>query len=139
MKESRLWWLGPEWLTDRDRWPSDIKTTATVETRAEVKIVQEIFVVAVERPADEFDTLLSKFVWWKTMRVGAWIYRFMNNTNRPKNRRSLGALTSEEMDKESAEGKSQFEEDRLQLSLQKNSTGIPKVHVQIPLESTFFS
>ena len=41
-KLSELWFKGPEWLTEPDRWPRDILTEPNNETEAETKLTKEI-------------------------------------------------------------------------------------------------
>ena len=58
-KSANLWWSGPEWLIHEERWPSNITTSDTNETRAEIKAVKEILAVAIP-VEDELDQLLEK-------------------------------------------------------------------------------
>ena len=32
--DSKLWWQGMEWLSDREKWPTDIVTSRTPESQA---------------------------------------------------------------------------------------------------------
>ena len=40
---SKLWWEGPECLSDKEKWPTDIVTSRTPEGQAEAKITKELF------------------------------------------------------------------------------------------------
>ncbi|PFX28961.1 hypothetical protein AWC38_SpisGene6275 [Stylophora pistillata] len=57
VENEELWWRGLEWLLDRERWPADIKTTATPDSQAEAKVIREVFAVA-QAKTDILDALL---------------------------------------------------------------------------------
>ena len=97
VENEELWRRAPEWLLDRERWPADIKTTATPDSQAEAKVIREVFAVA-QAQTDILDTLLVKFNLWKTLRVCAWITRFIHILRSDKARRSKGPLTTEEIE-----------------------------------------
>lgn len=130
---SKLWWEGPRWLTDREKWPADIVTSPTAEVQAESKVVRELFAGAMVTE-DEFDILLDKSSLWRTLRVGAWVSRFGRNAGLAKDQRTKGPLTTAEIDvqkvfwenraQESGKETDQFMEDRLQLNLQVNTEGL---------------
>jgi len=56
----------------------DIVTTANTESNAEVKATKELFPLAVEQE-DELNNLLAKLTYWRTLRVCAWMMRFIRN------------------------------------------------------------
>lgn len=93
---NQLWWKGPTWLADPTNWPPDIVTTPTTELNAEVKPTKELFALAVDAN-DELDDLLSKTSYWRTLRVCAWIRRFIDNAKKSKPQRINGPLTTEEI------------------------------------------
>ena len=76
-KLTELWLKGPSWLSDPDKWPSDIVTKASEESESEAQLVKEIMEVAVK--PDELDEMLDKLSFWKAVRVMAWIARFIRN------------------------------------------------------------
>ena len=41
--DSKLWWQGPEWLSDKEKWPTEVLTSRTPESQAEAKITKERF------------------------------------------------------------------------------------------------
>lgn len=86
IENGELWWRGPEWLLDRERWPADIKTTATPESQAEAKVIREVFAVA-QAKTDILDALLVKFSLCKTLRVCSWMARFIRNLRGDKARK----------------------------------------------------
>ena len=69
---------GPTWLSNRAQWPADVTLEATVETRAEAKMKQEVLAVT-STEEDEFDQLLKKHELHKVLRVGAWNQRSITN------------------------------------------------------------
>ena len=130
-EDNVLWWEGPKWLKDPESWPPDIVTTATTESNAEVKATKELFALAVEQE-DELDNLLAKLTYWRTLRVCAWMMRFIRNARTSKPNRAGGPLTTEEIEEQKhlwllrvqTPGVKDMEKDRLRLNLQKNQDGV---------------
>ena len=128
-----LWWNGPEWLSDKAGWPPVIVTSASEESLAEAKAKRDLLAVAVAA-TDELDDLLQKCSHWKTIRVTAWINRFIRNARTEKIKRLGGLLTAEEMKQAEffwvkrvqtqATADGRYQEDVLQLNLQPNRDGV---------------
>ena len=128
-EDNSLWWNGPTWLKEQDSWPPDIITVASPESNAEAKASKQIFALAVESN-DVMDELLLRSSLWRTLRVGAWVARFLRNSKSPRNQRIKGPLTTEEINKQRLfwekktqkqwEGTDQFREDQLRINLQPN-------------------
>ena len=76
---------GPEWLSP-DKWPAPKK-------------IKETFQAAVESE-DSFDALLVKHPYWMTIRIMAWIARFIHNSKVPKRLWKKGVLTTAETEQE---------------------------------------
>lgn len=129
VKDDRLWWDGPEWLSEQENWPPNITTKATKESDAEAKVVRELFASTVEVAVDSFDYLLAKFNLSKTLRVCAWVSRFLTNSRSP-NQHVRGPLTTEEIEQQRlfwikrTQAQCDCEEDRLRLNLQKNAQDV---------------
>ena len=95
--------------------------------------MRDVFAVAIAT-TDELDTLLEKFTYWKTMRICAWIMRFVHNVRSRKIGRLKGPLTTEETNKAitfwvkrvqtRAAADKHYQEDRLQFNLQPNQDGL---------------
>ena len=130
-KLTSSWLEGPSWLKDEQLWPRDITTVATEETEAESKIIKEVLATAV-KSNDRLWTLIDKFSFWKTLRITAWIKRFLKNFRLKKRQRDKGPLTTEEI-KSSKETwikqvqsnhhqTEKFMKDRETLNLQKNAS-----------------
>ena len=98
VSSSSLWWSGPEWLQDPAEWPENPVTRPSTETDSEAKIIREVLCVAkTTKPgSDEFDDLLESNTLRRTLRVFAWINRFIHNC-RFRARRS-GPLDTEEIE-----------------------------------------
>ena len=74
--------------------------------------------------------MLHKYSLWRTLRITAWVARFVRNTRSPTLQRKRGLLTTEELNvqrrfwekRAQQEGlqSEQFEKDRLQLNLQQS-------------------
>ena len=153
VNDNQTWWNGPAWLKDPRQWPPDLVTTATPESSAEVKATREIFALAVDGQ-DALDELLEKATLWRTLRVGAWIQRFLYNA-KAQGQRHEGPLTTEEINKQKtfwqkriqkhAESSGVFDEERAQLNLQPDVKGVLRCYgriqdhypVYIPDSSTY--
>ena len=64
----------------------------------EAKATREIFAAAIA-VTDELDTLLEKFSYWKTIKVCAWVTRFLHNIRLAKTNRLTEPLTTEEINR----------------------------------------
>ena len=108
-------------------------TEPSQESEAEAKKIKETFQAAVENE-DSFDALLVKHPYWKTIRVMAWVARFIHNSKVPKRLQKKGVVTTSETEQEVKRlirreqerysNTERFREDQLRLNLQKNSEGI---------------
>jgi hypothetical protein len=92
-----------------------------------VKLTKQLFALAKEEE-DELGNLLSKFTYWKTLRIKAWLLRFPGNVRCVKERNIEGPLTTSDLEKVEIRliTKAQqqvyktFTRDQLQLNLQLN-------------------
>lgn len=109
-------------------------TNATQESLAEAKAKQDMLVAVAVAVADKLDDLVEKFSQWKAIRVTAWIIRFTQNSRSKKTKRLEGPLTTDETKKAElfwvkrvqarATADGRYQEDKLQLNLQKNEDGV---------------
>lgn len=130
---SNLWLKGPSWLSNPEEWPEDIITSPTSESQAEAKITKELLSVTVKK-GDELDKLLEKRSIWRTVRVMAWMRRFINNSKAKRRERRSGPLNTEDINQEIQfwikreqtrfKDSDQFKEDQLTLNLQENGDGL---------------
>ncbi|XP_048576166.1 uncharacterized protein LOC125557540 [Nematostella vectensis] len=98
---SDMWLHGPNWLSDKAKWPPQPEVTDNDEVASEtVKSRKEKLLVATEEPEKkgQVDALLEQCSsYWKLRRVVAYIQRFGHNC-RSKSKRT-GPLTTEEINK----------------------------------------
>ena len=47
-EENQLWWKGPDWLSQPEKWPQDIKTTDCAESNEVLKLTKQVFALATE-------------------------------------------------------------------------------------------
>ena len=131
VNDMKLWWHGPVWLPSAESWPTNPVTSVSSESAAESKIIQSVLPTVEDEP-DVFDELLEKRDLPTTLRVCAWISRFVHNSSRkPK---IYGPLMAEELQqqrnwwilREQARAKThpKFVVDRAKLNLQENTAGI---------------
>ena len=131
--DKRLWENGSVWLSDKKNWLPNPLITESDESRIETKLTREIFNLPITEE-DSFDKLLGKFNMWKVVRVGAWVTRFVTNLRVREGERTTGPLKTKETQKQITfwvkkaqarhEASSVFQEDKLQLNLQRNKEDI---------------
>ena len=118
MTKTELWWNGPTWLADPDKWPPGI---ASEQSNAERKVQRELSVVG---GINYLDTILSLR---KAMRVFGWVLLFTHKSRSPSETIS-GSLTTDEIaarenfwverSEQQASESEKFLEDNEQLNLQ---------------------
>ena len=94
--DSKLWWQGPEWLSDKEKWPTDIVTSRTHESQTEAKITKELLSGATASTGC-LNVLLGKFDLTKTLTIVTWTARFIRNSRLKKQERMMGPLTTDEI------------------------------------------
>lgn len=100
-KLTKLWLEGPTWLPNREEWPSNPVIQPTVETQAESKAIREVLTMTVGQPVHQcYPDLLKKHSLKKTLRIGAWVKRFVDNIHLETKERKIGPLTTEPVDQE---------------------------------------
>ena len=78
-----LWWKDPTWISNISLWPRQPTIGATTESRVECKATKEIMTTTIEK-SDIFDNFLEKHELYKSLRITAWIKRFLNNCHKTK-------------------------------------------------------
>ena len=90
------WLTGPNWLLNETQWPQQPKLKCT-EVADEECIPTPLGILHTqERKLDEWDALLERGAYWRTMRVTAWMLRFISNckARRNKLKRRSGPLVT---------------------------------------------
>ena len=145
---TKLWLKGPTWLPDRSHSPPNLVVKPSADSQSESRATRAILNVGVERvesalPGD----ILRKHSLTKTLRIGAWIKRFLDNSRVNVDSRQHGPLTTNEIDQQrlwwikqaQAEAKedSKCQNDSVQLNLQADADEILKckgrVQGQLPI------
>ena len=128
LQANEKWMRRPTWLSTPELRPTMIVTKPSDDSDSEKQLVEEIMQVYVEREADTIDVLLKGKTWWTTVRVLAWMKRFINNSK--NSQRVRDPLTTPEIQDQisftikraqrDVEETSQFKNDCQRLNLVKN-------------------
>ena len=96
--ETSGWFTGPEWLLDKKQWLDQPDFECTKDVNNEHKPVKEENLYAKEHKPNEWEALLERHKYWKTLRVTAWALRSLNNSlvRRQRATKLTGPLTPEE-------------------------------------------
>ena len=73
------WYEGPKWLLSESDWPDQPVLKSTLQVNEEAKKVTDVVVYTSERKPDEWDNLLDRKSYWKTLRITSWMFQFINN------------------------------------------------------------
>ena len=97
--ETGGWFTGPEWLLDEKQWPDQPDFECTKDVNDEHKPIKEENLYTKEHKPDEWEALLERHKYWKTLRVTAWALRFLKNSlaRRQRATKLTGPLTPEEI------------------------------------------
>ena len=93
------WFNGPDWLLEKEQWPEQPNLKVTTSVSQECKPIKEQALFTKDREPDEWDALLERNTYWRTLRVTAWALRFLNNclARVRRNQKRSGPLVSEEI------------------------------------------
>ena len=97
-KLGKLWFQGPDWLQNEDEWPSQPEIAETAQSVCESLPKKEKQLLAKDeaKEPDHLSTLLEKFSYWKTLRITAFMMRFVARCRGRRTQEPM--LTSEEID-----------------------------------------
>lgn len=93
--EREEWFTGPSWLLNENEWPEQPELCKSKETLDEYKASEPVFFCE-EREPDEWDDLLERSSYWRTLRITAWMLRFVDNCCHKSNRKT-GPLNTDEI------------------------------------------
>ncbi len=136
------WISGPRWLPNQEQWPESPVIEQTMESQTEEQPERLLAACAFQASNENDDNPLDKLLEvhinnvWKTLRVCAWINRFVTNCRRGKRERETGPLTTREIklqeswwikktqQQATSANSGQFQRDQVQLNLQMDEEGI---------------
>jgi hypothetical protein len=97
---NKLWARGPEWLSDKTKWPPKVILEASSEANEEIKHARSTQVLTTSSQpthSDVFDKLIEKYPLRKVLRMCAWIQGFARNCRTQPDNRDLGPLKTWEI------------------------------------------
>ena len=134
-KLGKLWFHGPDWLDNKQEWPQQPDITETPEAESEILPSKEKQMIVKEEKVvpDQLEMLLEKFLYWKMVRITAFVMRFIAKCRGDETREAM--LTSEET--ESAElhwrrKAQQSEELKSKTDLKRDANGIWRCDGRVP-------
>ena len=95
---NQAWLAGPNWPLPKAQWPEQPELKKSQATHQEHKVTETVFLFN-EREIDEWDELLDRGTYWRTLRVTVWILRFIGNCRlkASKTQQTKGPLTTEDI------------------------------------------
>jgi len=86
-------------LLNEDDWPEQPKLTCSSKAQEEEHPNKGITLFSAERKPDKWDNLLERKPYWNTLRITAWVLRFVDNSSAKlrKEKRQHGPLSTEEI------------------------------------------
>ena len=142
----KLWWRGPEWLEDLTSWPEDIVTQASQQSDVERKVQRKIFAAAI-KISDDLDRVLEKFDLHKALKVCPRVSCFICNCQHPLEKIQGPPSTQEitacrlfwiKRAQQQVISDDHFQEDKLQVNLQRNANGVLECRGHIQGEYPIF-
>ena len=116
-------------------WPANITIASTKESNAEAKVIKQALAVSLAT-TNELDEMLMKHNLWRTLRVTAWIARFVHNASQPKHKLK-GPLTTSEIEKQKqfwikrVQSSADHNEEKATFNLQPNEHEVLVCHGRI--------
>ena len=88
-----LWFHGPKWISNKEKWPVQTHFSETEESKAEISTNKQKAMIAIDQntPPNSIDKLLDK-PYHKMMRITAYLFRFAYQNN------NKGVLTADEIE-----------------------------------------
>ena len=77
--ERGKWYEEPKWLLNENDWPDQPVLKTISQVNEEAKKITEVIASTSERKPGEWDNLLDRKSYWKTLKIASWVLRFMNN------------------------------------------------------------
>ena len=137
VSDNELWRRGPTWLSDQTEWPEDVVITTSPEAEREIKYEQmaKVFTTVSDKAGEVIDEFMEKYDLRKTLRICAWIQRFVKNSRKHQaSDRDVGPLKTTEVKnaemwwikraQQEAQTSDGFETIKRELNLQENETKV---------------
>ena len=131
---------GPKWLATPENWPESPIIQSSKESQAEAKIVREVLCTTqTTNESDDLDLVLERNELRTTLRITAWILRFVHNCkNLEKRKGPLNPSETEETKRwwikriQSEDSKNpQFAQTKEVLNLKENQDGMLVCHGRV--------
>ena len=96
VKLNEFWFKGPNWLSNKMKWPNQPEIVETADVTEEIIAKREKMLLEQNNDIDKrmYHSLLTKFKLSKLLRITAFVKRFIYNCLKA---RHSGALTTEEI------------------------------------------
>ena len=134
-KLNDLWWNGPDWLGEPTKWPESPEIVQTKESSSElIKPKEKLFLQKGDENQNWQINLITKFSYWKLLRISAYIFRFANNCKNESKR--TGPLTTTEIIQFAEKAWVRIAQlgcdEMKSLSLKKDDSGVFRYHGRVP-------
>ena len=95
----RKWFEGPDWLLHKEESPKQPVLKTSTRNLEEQKQMKDAILFTKETGSDEWDKLLQRQSYWRTLRTTSWCSRFIKNCLAKKRKKKVtrGPLTTEEI------------------------------------------
>lgn len=133
-KLGKLWFHGPDWLHNESKWPSqpEIKETPEAVSESLPKKDKQLLANEAHMEPNRITELLDKFSYWKTLRVTAFVMKFIAKC---QGKRKEPILTTEEIAEAEVYWikKAQQSEDlKSNIDLKKDENGVWRCYGKVP-------
>ena len=98
-KLEEFWFQGPSWLNNERSWPTQPEISETTDALKEKipRTEKQLLAKETDQDANDLDRMLTKYSYWKLIRITAYVLRFVEHC-RKKTKVTCLALTNQETD-----------------------------------------
>ena len=95
-KLSSLWFNGPIWLKQKEKWPDQLGIAETLHASCEsINVKENMYMVTEKMKEHVFKELWNKHTFWKILRISSFIKRFIHNCRNKE--KLVGTIKAEEI------------------------------------------